>query len=184
MMAMMILLVGSFLDEPRPSPPGVWERVVTARPSAIALPVDLLGPGWKAGGGVAIDDLESLDGLEEPVRQVARLLKERLSPLGVRAVGDHTLVRTEPPLNSVTVRLFLFQNGAQCRAWWQERYQYPGWEEQYRSVESEEFLVLESREMPRRIVVFGNAALTAHQIGEGDAHVKAIDHVIHVILKK
>jgi hypothetical protein len=160
------------------TPPGVWDRVITPRLAAVELPASVLGAGWEVSPGVRIDDLEKVEALEEPVRSLARTLKAQLAPLGVRGVADYTLVRAEFPLNTVTVRVFVFRDADRCRAWWREKYQFEGWEAQYRPVASDRSVAVDSLQGKKRAVAFGNVWITAHQLGAGEEHLVALRHVL------
>lgn len=166
-----------------PPAPHVWEPVITKKLAEIELPPSVLGEGWKPSAGIRVDDLDNVDPatLPEPERQVVPQLKAQLSPLGIHSVADYSLVQAAPPLNSVTVRVFLFRNPDQCRTWWEQKYRYAGWEKHYKPVPSDQAVALDSLQTNKRVVAYGNVWITAHQLGAGDEHITALRHIIDAL---
>lgn len=158
--------------------PDIWDRVVAKKVTEVELLPSVLGDGWKRDAGIRIDDLEDISALPEPERRVAQQLREQFAPLGIRSVADYTLVKSGFPLNTVTVRVFLFRNPDQCREWWEKKYRYAGWEKHYKPVASDEFVAVDSLQENKRAIAFGNAWITAHQLQKGDEHLTCLRDLI------
>ena len=169
------------LAGPAPAEPmlaEIWGGRVTTELSALDLPPEILGEGWVRSPGFRIDDLADLDRLEGLERALGDSLAKKLGPLGVRGVGDYSLARDSSPTNIVSVRVYRFHSAEACRDWWRRKYRYEGWERHYEPVPFEGRVAVDSRQMNKRAVAFGDVWLTAHQLGEGDEHSKALEHVI------
>ena len=159
-------------------PADIWGHEVATRVSAIEISTRLLGDGWNVSPGVRIDDLEDIDKLPDNVKRVARGLFRQLRPVGVRSVADYTMLSKGNPLNSVTVRLFIFDDAEKCRAWWNKKYHYDGWEQHYKKVKSASSVCVDSLQTNKRAIAFGNVWLTTHQLGKGQEHITVADHVL------
>jgi hypothetical protein len=159
------------------------EKLVAVKLRSIELPADLLGPGWRRLAGVRIDSFDDLTGLSEAEREQAKLLQPQLVPEGVRAAADYSLARTNVPLDTVTVRVFLFTDAESCRKWWNKKYRHEGWENVYRTVDSKYGSAVDSLQINKRAIAFGNAWITTQQNLPGDLHLKAADYVIEQLRK-
>jgi hypothetical protein len=159
------------------------ERVITSPLRDIELPADLFGPGWRRLGTVRIDDFNKLDELGEAEREQAKLLKPQLVPQGIRGAADYSFGRTEPPLDSVTVKVYLFKDAETCRSLWNKKYRYDGWEKSYRTAESKYGTAVDSLQVNKRAVLFGNVWITAEQLRPGELHYKAAEYVIEKLTK-
>jgi hypothetical protein len=86
-------------------------------------------------------------------------------------------------LDSVTVKVFLFNDAESCRKWWEKKYRHDGWEKYYRVVESKFGAAVDSLEINKRAITFGNVWITTQQNQPGDLHHKAAEFVIERLLK-
>ncbi len=183
MIALVLMMLG-LLHPDEPEPSAIWKTVVTKKPTEVELPTTVLGKGWQPSPGLKIDDLTKLESLDEGERKAAEELAKQTVPLGIRAVGDYSLAKIGFPLNMVTVRVFVFQDADQCRTWWRKKYQAEGWGKHYKIVASDRFAAVDSIQENKRAVAFGNVWLTAHQLGKGDEHLKALTAVIDSLTQK
>lgn len=149
-----------------------------AKLSEIDLPPELLAGEWRRVAGLRIDNLNQLDRLPPQQQPLAAGLRQQMAPQGVIGVADYSLASQTFPLNTVTVRVFLFSDEEKCQDWWHEKYAYAGWRQHYERVDNDAMNVLDSRQTTKRIYQFGNAWITAHQLGEGSEHQIAAQHVI------
>lgn len=177
MMSFLLMMTG-LLTSDEPAPPSIWQTVVTRKLTEVQLPPAVLGVGWQPSPGIRVNDLSNLEAIGAPERASVEPLAKQLVPLGVRSVGDYSLVTSSSPLNMVTVRVYVFTSVDQCRSWWAKKYQGQGWEKLYKVVASERFVAVDSRETNKRALAFGNVWLTAHQLGKGDEHLKALTAVV------
>lgn len=185
--ALLLLAVCAFDDGSQQD--DLWKRVVEKKLSEVELPPSVMGAGWKSSPGLKVDDFEKLDQLRKPEREAAEQLKGQLAELGVRSVADYTLTKSKFPLNTVTVRVFVFRSGDQCRDWWTKKYRGKDWEKHYKLVlpderDSVQSVVVDSLQGSKRAMAFGNVWITAHQLGDGDEHLKALSHIVEQLLQK
>jgi len=183
-MIALVLMLPGLLHPDEPEPSTIWKTAVTKKPTEVKLPTTILGKGWQPSSGLKIDDLTKLESLGERERKAAEELAKQTVPLGIRAVGDYSLAKIGFPLNMVTVRVFVFTDTDQCRAWWTKKYRYDGWEKHYRPVASDRFQAVDSHQENKRAVAFGNVWLTASQLGKGDEQLKALTAVIDSLTQK
>lgn len=169
-------------EDTAPAASYVWNLVAQKQMSEIEFSPEILGSGWQSSPGVRFDDINDTKGMTAERRSVAESLAGQLSPLGIRAVGDFTLVKGGNPLNTVTVRVFIFEDAEKCRAWWPKKYEYDGWDQHYTSVASERAVSVDSRQTNKRAMAFGNVWLTAHQLGDGEEHIVAAEHIVDQLI--
>lgn len=189
MLVPLLLFVSWAVDDGGVQPDDFWQVRVEKKLTAVDLPASVLGEGWKSSSGLKVDDFEKLEKLGKTEREAAEQLKKQLGETGIRSAADYTLTRSKFPLNTVTVRVFLFESGDQCRDWWTKKYQGKDWEKHYKLVstegqESVRFVAADSLQGNKRAMAFGNVWITAHQLGDGDEHVKALDHIVEQLRKK
>ena len=158
-----------------------WERVPLKPVSEIELPADTLDGKWKPSEGFRVDDLSKTEALPAAKRQLAEALAKQLSPVGIRSAADYTLIKTGFPLNTVTVRLYVFEDAKKCRAWWEKKYRADGWRKHYEQVDCENAVVVRSLQTNKTAMAFGNVWLTTHQLRDGDEHLKAANHVLKLL---
>lgn len=176
-----LLAVGFLLAALPAAADELWQTVYRPKLSAIELPVSVLGEGWKASPGLRIDDFEDLSALSGMDRSMATVLAKQMGPLGVTAVGDYSLATITGPNNLVTVRVFVFEDAERCRAWWNLKYQAADWREHYVPVDLPQLVAVDSVGSNKRAVAFGNLWLSAHQLGDGDEHLVALNHLIDAL---
>lgn len=151
--------------------PGTYQGKV----SALEIPAAELGNEWLAATGLVVDDFDDTTKFPAEVKDLVNALKGQVAELGVVATADFTYRKKLSPLQQVTVRVFVFDLEKSCRAWWQKKYQYDGWEKHYRVVPGDKHAAVDSKEMSKRAVAFGNVWLTSGTLGESKEHVKALD---------
>ena len=159
----------------------IWKQTPLKKVTEIELPPSVLGDKWKISPGLKIDDLSTLSDVPVTSRQAARNVAKQLKPFGVCSVADYSLVVTEIPFNTVTVKVFVFDNAMKCKAWWIKNYEYDGWEKHYLKVDSDIARVVRSTQMNKTCMAFGNVWLTTHQLRKGDDHIKAANHVLKLL---
>jgi hypothetical protein len=129
--------------------------------------------------GLRIDDLSAVSSLPAALRPIATQLKKELSPLGVVSVADYSLVRKSVPINSVTVRVFIFDTVDNRRQWCQKKYEYEGWQKDYKNAgDTQAMRVLDSLQSNKRVYQFEKVLMTSHQLSNGAEHHKAALQVL------
>jgi hypothetical protein len=151
--------------------------------SQASLPPSLFGEGWERSKGIVADDLDKLADLPEAALNIMNQLKPELTRLGVVGVADYSVVRTKWPLNTVTVRVFVFSDIEKCDESWQKKYQFDGWQKHYKVVDNNRYAALDSlqKKFPhanKRVLKFDRVWITTHQLGDGNEHLKAAEHII------
>ena len=189
MLVPLLLLVSWAVDNDGVQPDDFWQIRVERKLSEVDLPASLFGDGWKSSPGLKVDDFEKLEKLRKTERESAEQLKKQLAELGIRSAADYTVTHSKIPLNTVTVRVFLFESSDQCRDWWTKKYQGKDWEKHYKLVSTEgqspvRFVAADSLQGNKRVMAFGNVWITAHQLGDGDEHVKALNHIVDQLRRK
>jgi hypothetical protein len=143
--------------------------------SALAVPAADLGEGWLGPTGLVVDDFDDTSKYPAEVQDLVKALKDQVSSIGVVATADFTYRKKLSPLHQVTVRVFIFDTEDSCRAWWQKKYKYNSWEKHYSVVPGDKHAVVDSKEMSKRAVAFGNVWLTSGTLGESKEHLKALE---------
>lgn len=147
--------------------------------SEVKLPASTLKGEWETLAGFVVDDFGDLSTMAPSQLATAEALKKQLTPLGIVAAADYSLNQSGTSLNVVTVRVFRFSSAQLCEQFFKKKYEYPGWQEHYRSVPgAQNLVVLDSTQMNKRIFRYGSVWITAHQLGEGSEHVDATAHVL------
>jgi hypothetical protein len=159
--------------------------------SEASLPADMFGTDWKRPDSLIIDDFKKLHELSPAHREVVKQLnlKDKLEAQGAVGVADYTLTRIRPPLNTVTVQVFLFADPAKCEKWWQEKCQYKGWEKDYKKVEDAPYLAFDTinpkyPNANKRLIKSKKACIVALQLGDDDKHLKAAERIIAQLTKR
>lgn len=158
-----------------------WKRIELKKVSEIDLPPSALDGEWKASGGLRIDDLSKLKDVPKAQRKLVEALAKQLAPIGVRSAADFTLTKTGFPLDTVTVRLFVFEDAEKCRSWWKKKYEYEGWESHYKKLDSKTAVAVRSTQANKCAIGFGNVWLTTHQLQTDDQHIKAANHILKLL---
>jgi len=157
---------------------GIWSLTPLKKVTEIELPKSTLTGKWQGSAGLKIDDLSELTDVPPEILQAAVSISKQLKPIGVCSVADYSLVKIDIPLNTVTVRLFVFENAEKCKAWWSKKYEYDGWEQHYTKIKTDTAMAVRSTQMNKAAMAFGNVWLTTHQLHKGDDHIKAANHVL------
>lgn len=179
--AFVLLLLSQLAGDQEPSLADPWKSIPLKKVSEIDLPPDALEGEWKVSNGVRIDDLSKLQNVPAAQRQIVKALAKQLSPIGVRSAADYTLTKTGFPMNTVTVRLFVFEDAKQCKSWWKKKYEYDGWQKHYKKIDAKAAVVVNSLQVNKSAIGFGNVWLTTHQLQEGDQHIKAANHILKLL---
>lgn len=153
--------------------------------SSIKLDPKAVGEDYEPDGVLVIDDFARIEELPQAKRAVAEKLKQEFDPIGVVGTAEYSLVRTKKfPLNTVVVRVYVFETPEKRQAWCEKKYAYEGWEKHYRKVDSDQpgRSILDSTELNKRIVHFDRLWITTHQLHKGDDHIKAAEGVIKQLM--
>ena len=156
----------------------IWKQTPLSKVTEIKLPPSALDGKWQVSPGLKVDDLSDLSGLSAASRNAAIDVAKQLKPIGVSSVADYSLVSTGFPLNTVTVRVFVFNDSSKCKAWWKKKYQHEGWEKSYSQDDSASARIVRSTQTNKSAMAFGNVWLTTHQLREGDEHITAANYVL------
>lgn len=148
----------------------VWQERPLKKLSEVELKADILKGTWRISEGLRADDLTDLSQVSEKERELIKPLVAPLRELGVLSVRDFTLTRVGFPLNTVTVRIFVFESTEKCQAWWKKKYHYEGWQEHYSEVTYPGMVSVKSLQSNKLALASGKIWLTAHQLQDGDEH--------------
>jgi hypothetical protein len=148
--------------------------------SKLGIPAEQLGSQWIGPTGLVIDDFQDLSSYPDDVKDVVQELKKQVSALGVVQTGDFTYRKKLNPLHQVTLRVFVFDSVASCQDWWKKKYQYDGWDKQYSVVEGLPYSAVDSKDMTKRAVSFGDVWITCGALDKTDDHIK----ILELYLKK
>ncbi len=132
-----------------------------------------LGEHWRGPSGLVVDDVDDSASLDETTREIA----DRFKPLGITAFADFSYTRTDVP-RVVTVRVFVFEDTQAARAWWQKKYEHPGWEQFYEKTSGLGDRSVKSRELRKEMTLKGNVWMTSHQLHEGGQYHDALVHYL------
>jgi hypothetical protein len=140
---------------------------------------DFLGPGWLGSTGLVMDDTADVSALAGPERAAAESLLPALRSAGVVSCADFTYSRRDRPA-AVTLRVLVFKDVASAGSWWKAKYESPEAEKLYRKVEAaaDTNLALDSKEMPKRIVLLRNVVMTCGQLDETGEHLKVLERYL------
>jgi hypothetical protein len=160
-----------------------WDDLHLAKISEVTLLPNSLEGKWKTSDGFRIDDLSNTKGRSAAERDIIDALNQS-GAKGLKSVGDFTLVANGFPINTVTVRVFIFEEPAQCKAWWQKKYEGDDWEKQYQKLDYPNVVSVRSLQSPKIALAFGRVAITSHQIQKGDIHIEAANVVLEQLTNK
>lgn len=160
----------------------LWDDVPLVKVTDFKLPPSALEGNWKTSEGIRIDDLSKANRQLPGQRELIESL-EKTGPTGLRSVADYTLVASGFPLNTVSVRVFVFEETSQCEEWWKQKYEAEGWEQHYEKLEYSNVAAVRSLQAPKIAVAFGRVWITSHHIQTGDEHIKAARYVIEQLTK-
>ena len=169
--------VGGFFfpEAPTPelSPPSKELRF-----SSLTFPPEFLGKNWKRSkNALVLDDWSHLSTLPKEKQKALKAIMPSYKKLGVIGLGDFTWTRSKPTLNTVTIKVFKFENEKKCLAWINKKYQHKGWEKFYKK-RNLRYPAFDSTQINKTIIAQGKYWITAHQIGKTKEHIKALNHVI------
>jgi len=159
-----------------------WDDVPLVKVTEVTLPTSVLKGKWKSSDGVQIEDLSKANRQLPGRRELIEAL-EKTGPNGLRSVADYTLVATGFPLNTVTVRVFIFEETSQCEEWWKKKYEGDGWDKQYEKLDYADVAAVRSLQSPKIAASFGRVWITSHQLRSGDEHEQAARYVIEQLTK-
>ena len=141
----------------------------------------VLGPNWDDEYGMKIDNLSDLRGLSSNEQRVAEILREQLLPLGIVGVADYSCIKQEAPLDTATVRVFVFENSTLAFTWWGKKYQYEGWENHYTRPADARHEILDSTQIAKRVVITSNLWVTSHHIQSGTEHLVLLNNILSLL---
>ena len=178
MFTVMMLLLNSTAES---SDLDIWEGLDLSPVSSIELPASTLSGKWKVIKGLRVDNLNNLEDVSESQLQTVENLAKQLLPLGIQSAADFTLSSADFPLNTVTVKVYIFNNAQQCQSWWKKKYQYAGWQQHYQPVEQINMFRVDSLQMNKSAFAFSHVWLTTHQLQDGKEHIDAANHIIRLL---
>jgi hypothetical protein len=158
---------------------------ITIQPllTEINLDCKILGNLWKQIPGIRVNDLSDLTTLPAQELKTIESLRKQVQPLGIIALADYSCARTEAPLNSATVKVFVFKNNNLALDWWNKKYTFENWQQHYSPVQNDSYLAVDSKQLKKRAVLSNNLWMTTHHIGQGNEHLLLLDNLIHKIMK-
>lgn len=136
--------------------------------STLRIEAAKLGPDWSGPTGLVVDDVRNPPELPAELRPVYEALKKQLGSQGVAATADYTYRRKSDPLAQATLRIFIFDDEAKCRAWWAAKYCGPGAEAEYRAVPGVGDEAFDAKSASKRAVRVGNVVLTGGSLKSTD----------------
>ncbi|MEM0965193.1 MAG: hypothetical protein AAGJ81_03450 [Verrucomicrobiota bacterium] len=159
---------------------GSTEIVYLPSLSEIVVKEDTLGPEWKRIDGLVIPFFKDLSGLDEESRNQALLLRDRFLSKGVNGVADFSFSKRKFPLDTATCRIFVFASPGHARKWWEQKYEFPGWEEKYEKHPHPNGFYLDSKSEsnPKRIMLLSNLMISSHHIQPGDEHLALLKAIL------
>lgn len=160
----------------------LWDDVPLVKVTDFKLPPTALEGNWKASEGVQIEELSKANRQLTGQRELIESL-EKTGPKGIKSVADYTLVASGFPLNTVSVRVFIFEEASQCEEWWKKKYEADGWDKQYEKLEYSNVVAVRSLQSQKIAVAFGRVWISSHQIQAGEEHIKAARYVIEQLTK-
>ena len=137
----------------------------------------VLGAGGEATDSLVLDDWSGVSRLHPVQRTMVETVRETLEPRGLVALGSLGFGRTEPPLDSVDLRIYRFRTAAEREAWMAEKYGYDGWEKHYERREAPHF-VLDSTQTSKRIVGIGPWWITSGALRADGTHLVLLEHAL------
>jgi len=157
--------------------------IYTGKVSALSLPGSMIGEDWEgpSGSGLVMDDLKDLSGHPARLKSTIEELRKLVAPFGVVGVADFTYRKNSNPPELITLRVFVFDTETSCQKWWAKRYRYDGWEKHYTVVRDVPYDAVDSTQMTKRAVAFGNIWMTCGGLEKTEHHRKALDLYINKI---
>jgi len=140
-----------------------------------------LAKDWTGPTGLVIDDMNSTDGHPKQFGPMLRMLQQNYRGTGVVGMGSFAYAKKANSLHEVTLRVFVFDSVESCRKWWQKKYQYEGWEKHYKPVTSVPYRALDSTQMSKRAVSFGNVWMTCGHIFDTQDHLTILNLYVKAI---
>lgn len=153
----------------------------TGKISALSIPADALGPDWTGPTGLIVDDFQKLDTCPPEVRPMAEVLQKQLSPLGVVGCADFTYRKKSTVFGVATLRLFVFDSDKSCDSWCKKKYGYEGWQQHYTVVDGMFYKAVDSTQVTKRALWYGNLWMTCHTLDKSANHLKVIDLYLNKI---
>lgn len=147
----------------------------TGKVSDLRIVAGSLGDDWTGPTGLVINDFQDVGTFPPEVRQVVEEMKRQASPLGVIATADFTYRRKSDSFDQITLKIFVFDSEKSRRDWWQKKYRFDGWEMLYSVVSDVPYDGLDSKQMTKRVVSFGNVWMTCGGLKKSDDHLKVLD---------
>jgi len=157
-------------DEPK------LNTVYTGKVSALSVPPTAMGDDWTGPTGVVVDDLSDLKDQPEDVKPMVQALSTAYRALGVVGLADFTYRRKSKPLEQLTLKLFLFESETKRQDWWTKKYRHDGWEKFYTVPAGLPYDAVDSTQVTKRIIGFGNVWMTCSStVEKTDQHIKLLE---------
>ena len=159
------------LPQPKPKPQPKQFKDISLDPATF-------GDNWQVSPGVVLDSWDEMSNLPAEVQMAVKTLKSQIEPIGVIALADFSCVRKVFPLNTITVRVFKFENSEMASTWAEKKYKYTGWEQHYDLTEDLSYFAVDSTQLKKRCVVSDEYWITSHHMGDSDLHIKALEVIM------
>ncbi len=153
----------------------------TGKLSALSIPADALGADWTGPSGLVVNDFRDLSNCPIEVLPVIAALKKKYTLIGVLGCADFTYRKKANPFHQVTLRVFVFDSPKSCAKWCEKKYEYEGWEKHYTIVSGVSYKAVDSTQITKRAVWFGNIWMTCHTLTISTDHLRLLDSYLSKI---
>jgi len=140
---------------------------------------DTLGKSWEKSYGIKVDKLTDSTPLTEQEKKQIKPIKNQFQRLGITAFADYTCMYKGTPLNTVTVKVFVFKNTRRALNWWERKYQYNAWEKHYTKTTNTPYLAVDSKQLTKRAMLFNNLWITTHHLKTGKEHIILLGNILN-----
>jgi hypothetical protein len=146
--------------------------------SSIKHDCKLLGKSWEKAYGIKVDKLTDISNLSEQEINQVKPIQQSFQKIGIRALADFTCVKKSTPINTATVKVFVFEDTERALNWWKKKYQYQGWEKRYIKPIDSSYRALDSKQLTKRVLLVENLWITTHHLKTGKEHLILLDDVL------
>ena len=146
--------------------------------STITHDCNKLGNLWGNSYGIKVDNITDLSTLSEQEKNQVKSLQKPFQKLGIIALADYTCIHKQAPVNTVTVKVFVFKNKKLASDWWHKKYQYEGWEKHYTKSIDTSYASVDSKQLSKRALLVKNIWITTHHLKTGNEHLILLDDIL------
>ena len=140
-----------------------WGLKVEKSVNDLHIPAVVVGDGWNEMPVFRAPDLHDIESLDPKLQKAAATLAEQYKSQGVRSVANFSFLKPSVRVGSISIRLLIFDDAAKCKAWWEKKYQYEGWEKDFKKVELKNSHCVENLKHASQVMAFGNIGITGQQ---------------------